>query len=368
VSGITVGRQGDELIAVKRADPGDIRRRRAEADLLSRLDHPGVVRFVAFVDGDRAELRTSYVGTETWARTPPTADDSIIAGLAAVASTVADLHEFGTSHGALATDHVVVSRDRRPILCGLADAQPLDASAELDDLVGLAGIMRDLSTAAGDGLRAELDDIARRAASGELTAHDVREEIASLSTQSPAEAASRRRHRPATRVGLLFALALTLAGVVVGLGLASPGDPPPEQTTTTLVVRTRERATPSTRGPTAPTTRAATTSTTMATTTTVPPPGVELIHEGRRYGLGAPGDIVVIGDWDCDGIATPALLRLADRTVAVFDRWPEPEATLPASVASIAPGAIGLETVDNEGCHRLRVLETDGSHLFIPEA
>ena len=57
-----------------------------------------------------------------------TAAVPVAAGLAAVASTVADLHEFGTSHGALTAEHIVVSRDRRPILCGLADAQPLYAA------------------------------------------------------------------------------------------------------------------------------------------------------------------------------------------------------------------------------------------------
>ncbi len=41
----------------------------------------------------------------------------------------------------------------------------------------------------------------------------------------------------------------------------------------------------------------------------------------RRYRFGSEGDVVAVGDWDCDGSATPAVLRPATGAVHVFDEW-----------------------------------------------
>ena len=45
---------------------------------------------------------------------------------------------------------------------------------------------------------------------------------------------------------------------------------------------------------------------------------------GRRYALGRPGDALVVGDWDCDGRATPALYRPTTGDVFLFDAWAAP--------------------------------------------
>jgi len=42
------------------------------------------------------------------------------------------------------------------------------------------------------------------------------------------------------------------------------------------------------------------------------------------YQLGEPGDQVVLGDWDCDGRATPGLFRPASGDAYVFDGWAGP--------------------------------------------
>lgn len=42
----------------------------------------------------------------------------------------------------------------------------------------------------------------------------------------------------------------------------------------------------------------------------------------RRYGLGAPGDLVLVADWDCDGAATPLVQRPAAGAAWRFDTWP----------------------------------------------
>ena len=71
----------------------------------------------------------------------------------------------------------------------------------------------------------------------------------------------------------------------------------------------------------------------------------------RRFALGAPGDEVLLGDWDCDGRATPAVYRPDTGEVHLFAAWPTDPVPAPAvradvtgvldgtaSVASSAPG------------------------------
>lgn len=101
-------------------------------------------------------------------------------------------------------------------------------------------------------------------------------------------------------------------------------------------------------------------------------PAAGLIHdrEGRRYAIGAEGDLVVIGDWDCDGEATPAIARPNTGQVVLFDRWPPPGATISesdASVHRVVDDLIGveLEKADEPGtCDRLRVHTATRSHLL----
>ena len=101
-------------------------------------------------------------------------------------------------------------------------------------------------------------------------------------------------------------------------------------------------------------------------------PAAGLIHdrEGRRYAIGAEGDLVVIGDWDCDGEATPAIARTSTGHVVLFDRWPPPGATISeadASARRVVDDLIGveLERADEPGgCDRLRVHTATRSHLL----
>lgn len=101
-------------------------------------------------------------------------------------------------------------------------------------------------------------------------------------------------------------------------------------------------------------------------------PVAGLIHDrdGRRYAIGSEGDLVVIGDWDCDGEATPAIARPNTGQVVLFDRWPSPGATISESDASarrVVDDLIGveLEKADGPGaCDRLRVHTATRSHLL----
>ena len=41
----------------------------------------------------------------------------------------------------------------------------------------------------------------------------------------------------------------------------------------------------------------------------------------RRFALGLPGDRLFLGDWNCDGIATPALFRPSTGATLYYDSW-----------------------------------------------
>lgn len=70
-----------------------------------------------------------------------------------------------------------------------------------------------------------------------------------------------------------------------------------------------------------------------------------------RFALGGPGDAWAVGDWDCDGRRTPALLHQG--ALAVFDTWPGPGAELQGRLVAEAPGATGLTVVPGpDGCDR----------------
>jgi hypothetical protein len=84
------------------------------------------------------------------------------------------------------------------------------------------------------------------------------------------------------------------------------------------------------------------------------PAGV-LAARAVTFEVGAPGDVVVLGDWDCDGSDTPGVYRPATGAIALFTRWPA--AGSPAPPAVRAAGRVnGTATVVRHGrCDELVV-------------
>ncbi|HET6772900.1 MAG TPA: hypothetical protein VFH36_06305 [Acidimicrobiales bacterium] len=123
-------------VVVKSANGAAVERLARERRLLERAAHPGVVSLADTPDGDPAELRTRYAGEpiSRW-----TGSLRAVAGLgAAVASTLADLHDLGVVHGRLDATHILIGHDGRPRLCGLA--QPGGATAA-DDVAALGAAL-----------------------------------------------------------------------------------------------------------------------------------------------------------------------------------------------------------------------------------
>jgi len=83
-----------------------------------------------------------------------------------------------------------------------------------------------------------------------------------------------------------------------------------------------------------------------------------------RFALGAPGDAWAVGDWDCDGRRTPALLH--DGSVVVFDSWPAPGHELQGRPMAMSSGARQLTLgVGPDGCERPAPARVDAAGLLV---
>jgi tRNA A-37 threonylcarbamoyl transferase component Bud32 len=77
-----------------------------------------------------------------------------------------------------------------------------------------------------------------------------------------------------------------------------------------------------------------------------------------RVSLGEEGDLVVLGDWDCDGTATPALLRPSSGEVFVFPRWSLDE-PLEVAASTVVPDASAISAGEG-ACPDLLVRTPEG--------
>lgn len=89
--------------------------------------------------------------------------------------------------------------------------------------------------------------------------------------------------------------------------------------------------------------------------------GSTVLVGARRYEVGQVGDQIAVGDWDCDGIPTPALLRPTSGEVFVFPTWAGEDDLVVHATAEV-PGGTELVTDDaRDGCTTLAVRRADGS-------
>ncbi|MDQ3305404.1 MAG: hypothetical protein M3535_05385 [Actinomycetota bacterium] len=84
-----------------------------------------------------------------------------------------------------------------------------------------------------------------------------------------------------------------------------------------------------------------------------------------RWAVAAANDVVLVGDWDCDALATPAVLRPGSGQVWHYARWARPNEDLPASLATTVPGAV-TATVEpareaQPNCDTITVLDASGT-------
>jgi eukaryotic-like serine/threonine-protein kinase len=89
---------------------------------------------------------------------------------------------------------------------------------------------------------------------------------------------------------------------------------------------------------------------------------IRIDGDRKRIAIGEPGDQLVLGDWNCDGVDTPGLYR-AVGDVQYFDAWPrveqqryQPDRTEPAGRG----GTASLVEEDGDGCDRIEVASSAG--------
>lgn len=115
--------QGRVVLCKEATGPAGTARLEREARLLGLARHPGVVTLVALEhDPAGGRLTTAFVGSHTLATWTCPSPEHAAGIVAALAETVADLHQLGIVHGRLTADHVLVDREGRPVLTGFAEA------------------------------------------------------------------------------------------------------------------------------------------------------------------------------------------------------------------------------------------------------
>ena len=429
MAAVTVSRSEDRLIAIKQVSAERAAEIEREADLLRRLDHPGLVRFIDIVetaDGGRA-LHTEFVNSDTWATRPLTEPAERAAGMASLAGVVADLHRLGVAHLQLTPPHVLHGADDRPVLCGLTLAAEATPENRQIDLTALAELCHDPALGRG-GLAGRLSSLADAARAGTFSARELATRLDLLAARRPTGsgparvagggrlAGLGRRLRPKSLARAAAFGVAVVAAFMLGTRSRDP-DPPPDVIATVRheapsnvpEADQGQAAAPNPINGTGPTpdpirgtsrslepdsingirpTRNPVNGTTMTTDSviidegnpaagpnpidqpdiavSVPEAAAVLEHGGRRYAVGATGDFVETGDWDCDGRVTAAIVRPSTGGIVLFDAWPEPGRTISLPVRWSVDSPTGAEAVAHGQCDLLRVYTTTGSRLFNP--
>lgn len=314
------------------------------ARVLAAVDHPGLETLIALDDdGTRTRLVTAFAGARTLADTPPRRPEEFQRVAGAVLATLAALHREGIVHGRITPDRVLLGPGGRPVVCDLlaaerppAEALDLACRRELacfgrlleDLLVGIRvrplrhprrwlllrrcrGSARRLAECDGSGptrIRPspEPPPAHRALAAGRRRARALADRT------RPGRTAPDRRVLRFVLAGLLAAAGLGC--ILSGLRTSSGAEPGPA------------RAVPE---------------------TTVH--GNRVHTAGLTYRIGRTGDRVVVGDWDGDGVRTPALLRPSSGMVHRYRAWPAPGTPLDAPPVTRVPGATDLRVVADPG-------------------
>jgi hypothetical protein len=118
---MTTDATGRRVMAKVSGNAEEADRLAREAELLDAARHPGVVELVG-VDGSGvgSMLLTAHVEGPALAAVGPLPLEEAAGLLAALATTLADLHDLGLVHGAVCPEHVIVGPGGRPVLCGLS--------------------------------------------------------------------------------------------------------------------------------------------------------------------------------------------------------------------------------------------------------
>ena len=370
--------EDDRPVVVKRAPAADAARLQGEAERLRRARHPGVVAVRrSGPEGQGWVLCTGHAGRPV-ATLGLLTVAQVASLVAAVATTLADLHDLGVVHGRLDGTHVLVGEEGRPVLCGFGDGE-VPAGPE-DDVAALGALLVQLL---GTDETGEPIPERRWRAPRRWTGWD-RRALLLLADQAAADPPTCRP--TARRLAAEIAAAVPGAAPLVVVDGEAPERPesvevrPIERRRAAivalvgvllLVLGARRLATdapasgprtthapPFAAGPAA---RA-------EVHTATPIAGGALEAGGRHYRVGQAGDAILVADWDCDGTATPALLRPSTGEVFVFPRWTTDGRLAVEPVARVPDARALLSERSARRCPSLVVRTATGALVPVREA
>jgi hypothetical protein len=117
---VTTDAEGRRVVAKVASTPEEAARLENEAALLEAARHPGVVALVGLEGhGVGSVMLTAHVDGATLGAVGRLPLEEAAGVLAALASTLADLHDLGLVHGAMCPEHVLIGPTGGPVLCSL---------------------------------------------------------------------------------------------------------------------------------------------------------------------------------------------------------------------------------------------------------
>lgn len=431
---LRVDGSGTRPLVIKEATHGAaIERARHEIDVLRRVQHPGVVSLLDATDSeDQVVVRTRFCGSRTLA-TVGTLSVARAAGIvAALAATVADLHELGVGHSRISADHILIAGDGRPVLCGFGGAT-LDADdhARSEDVAAMGALLQEILAPLDDvapipasrlGRRGAWSGYQRRALlnladqacadhpsarpSARQLAQNIRATVPDATLfepgsdtggDRPAEAPEREPSKWLALAGAGTASLVLVLTLVTALMLPAEGAGP-TPTTTTIAPEPVHESTPDRAFPeavpapstTAPPSRPPTPASDQlddASGCGIAPDGPPTLADGEtcptalamadgvlrvgsdEFHLGLDRAAAAIGDFSCSGAVQAAVLDLESGEVFVFDRWARASRPVIASVADqVTGGRRLLAEPTPSDCHRLVALDEFGIRHIVTES
>ena len=403
-------RRTDQAVAIKIADPGDpgaVAAVRREGQLLAVLAHPHLVALAGTVDdGTTTAVVTAGVPggslAGVLAGSGPLPWPAVAAILAPVADALAAVHTAGFVHGDVSTANVLVGEaggyladlgcSRRVADPGPATGTPGAAAPEVtrgqppstpSDVWALAAVAVEALTgeppSPGVVLPAGTALVLRRA----LAPAPEDRPLASGLAAALADAAD-----PDAIAAIGLSATLLIPPAVAGAGTRefgprppSPPMPAPARRGSWIVAGAVAAAAVAVAATLATPPRPGVAAEPVAVVCPAGPTGASLVgdpdgdgcqtaaswHDGiltvvvqpgrppDRFAVGAPGDVVALGDWDCDGSDTPGTYRPATGAVTLYDAWPTAGQVLPASTSIEQPGAAAT-VVHSGDCDQLVVV------------
>ncbi len=345
----------DDHIVVKKlaTDPQDRLALEREAANLERASHPGVVELLSFDDdGEHALLRTEFAGDQTWQSAPPDSVRKLAEAVAAVAMTLADLHNLAVVHNDLRAEHIIVGPVNRPVLCDFRAAGDHDPAI---DCAALGHIVKQILETCDDNsprVRRALGTLALRMTDDNPLARPTLSAVA----QSAAAALALGSNQHFALFSRPVGAGLAGLAVLAALAVVVWDSPDPQVLSIpTLEVPATSPSSPSSVAD--PTTNQETVPSTASTHEPSDPLIIEF--DGFRYGVGSASDRAAVSDWNCDGNATAAVLTPYRGEVYIFGGWPQAQAASEIDTVTVSPEVTDIEAPDR--CGQIVLVEQDGA-------